>query len=188
VKVGRLLLVAGALTFGCARPKAEALAPADIAWQRTLDSAQRLAAAAQYASADSLLALFARDEPGSAGSREAIFWHGVFLLEPANTSARLRDAVAAFDGYLAQSGQLSHRAEARVLKRATLVMDSLSQSRSMDSVPAMHLVVTDDSSKTTAREQEMAKTVKALQDSLNKTTAELERIKKRLSTTPPGKP
>jgi gas vesicle protein len=45
----------------------------------------------------------------------------------------------------------------------------------------VHLVVADDSSKT-AREQEMAKTVKALQDSLNKTTTELERIKKRLST------
>jgi hypothetical protein len=49
----------------------------------------------------------------------------------------------------------------------------------------VHLVVSDDSTKQSAREQEMAKTVKQLQDSLNKTTAELERIKKRLST---GKP
>lgn len=188
MKVGRLLLVAGALTVACARPRAESPSPADIAWQRTLDSAQHLAAAAQYGSADSLLALFARNEPGSSGAREAIFWHGVFLLEPANTSARLHDAVAAFSGYLSQGGALPHRTEALVLKRATLVMDSLSQLRSMDSVPAMHLVVSDDSSKSTAREQDMAKAVKLLQDSLNKTTAELERIKKRLSTTPPGKP
>jgi hypothetical protein len=55
----------------------------------------------------------------------------------------------------------------------------------MDSVPAVHLVVSDDSSKSTVREQEMAKTIKMLQDSLNTATAELERIKKRLST---GKP
>ncbi len=176
------------MTFGCSHPRTEAPAPADVAWRVTLDSAQRLAAAAQYASADSLLAMFARNEPGSTGSREAIFWHGVFLLEPANTKERLRDAVSAFDGYLALSDPLPHRAEAQVLRRATLVMDSLSQSRSMDSVPAMHLVVSDDSTKSTARDQEMAKTVKALQDSLNKTTAELDRIKKRLSTTPPAKP
>lgn len=187
MKNGRLVLLASALTFGCARPHAETPGPADAAWKITLDSAQRLAAAAQYASADSLLALFARNEPGSAGAREAIFWHGVFLMEPANSSASRHEAVSAFDGYLALSDSLPHRSEAIVLRRATRVIDSLSQSRSMDSVPAMHLVVSDDSTKTTARDQEMAKTVKTLQDSLNKTTAELERIKKRLTTTT-GKP
>jgi hypothetical protein len=46
-------------------------------------------------------------------------------------------------------------------------------------------VVSDDSLRTSAREQEMAKSLKRLQDSLDKTTAELDRIKKRLST---GKP
>jgi hypothetical protein len=151
----------------------------------TLDSAQRLAADTQYDSADSLLAAFSRNEPGSTGAREAIFWHGVILLESAKTRARLLDATAAFDGYLASTDSLPHRAEAQVLRRTTHLLDSLSQLRSMDSVPAVHLVVSEDSVKTTAREQEMAKTIKMLQDSLNTATAELERIKKRLST---GKP
>jgi hypothetical protein len=159
--------------------------PSDSAWTTTLDSAQRLAADSQFAAADSLLRMFAQGAPGSLGAQEAVFWHGVFLLEPANTSRSAHEAAAAFDGYLATPGPLPHRSEAAVLRRTAHVIDSLTQSRAMDSVPPMNLVVSDDSSKSTAREQELAKTVKQLQDSLNKTTAELERIKKRLST---GKP
>ena len=65
------------------------------------------------------------------------------------------------------------------------MIDSLFQARATDSVPSVHLVVADDSLRDTAREQEMLKNLKRLQDSLDKTTAELDRIKKRLST---GKP
>ena len=156
----------------------------DSAWTVTLDSAQRLAADSQFASADTLLATFGQSSQGSFGAQEAVFWRGVFLLEPANKSGSMHDAATAFDSYLANPGQLPHRPEAIVLRRTAHLIDSLTQSRSMDSVPAMNLVVSD-SSRSSAREQEMAKTVKLLQDSLNKTNAELDRIKKRLST---GKP
>jgi len=185
VRLGRFLVLGATLTVACAHPHAGAPSPTDSSWGVTLDSAQRLAADSQYDSADSLLAAFARNEPGSTGAHEAIFWHGVILLESARSRARLLDAATAFDGYLASSDSLPHRAEAQVLRRTTHLLDSLSQSRSIDSVPAMHLVVSDDSSNTTFREQEMAKTIKMLQDSLNTATAELDRIKKRLST---GKP
>jgi hypothetical protein len=190
VKIGRLLLAGGALIVGCAHPHSDTPAPADSAWAVTLDSAQRLVADSQYAQADSILAMFAQGSQGTAGAREAIFWHGVFLLDPANKNASPHEAAKAFDSYLTAPDPLPHRAEALVLQRTTHVIDSLSQSRTMDSVPFVHLVVAEDSSKT-AREQEMAKTVKTLQDSLNKTTAELDRIKKRLSTgtgTGTGKP
>ena len=185
MRLGLFLVLGATLTVACAHPQAGAPTPTDASWGATLDSAQRLAADSQYDSADSLLAAFSRNEPGSIGAHEAIFWHGVILLESARSRARLLDAATAFDGYLASSDSLPHRAEAQVLRRTTHLLDSLSQSRSMDSVPAVHLVVSDDSSKTSAREQEMAKTIKMLQDSLNTATAELERIKKRLST---GKP
>lgn len=185
MKSARLFVVGIVIALGCARPHAAAMTPVDTRWAETLDSAQRLAAEAQYASADSLLAAFSRNEPGSLGAHEAIFWHGVFLLDPANKSGSRHEATSAFEGYLSSTEPLPHRTEAMVLRHTARILDSLSQSRSMDSVPAMHLVVSDDSTKTTAREQEMAKTVQALQDSLNKTTAELERIKKRLSA---GKP
>jgi hypothetical protein len=185
VRLGRFLVLGATLTVACAHPQAGAPTPTDAAWDATLDSAQRLAADTEYDSADSLLAAFSRNQPGSIGAHEAIFWHGVILLESAKSRPRLLDAVSAFDGYLASSDSLPHRAEAQVLRRTAHLLDSLSQSRSMDSVPALHLVVSDDSSKTSAREQELAKTIKMLQDSLNTATAELERIKKRLST---GKP
>lgn len=106
------------------------------------------------------------------------------LLEPANEGGKVHDAANAFDDYVS-SGDTARRTEAIALQRTTHVIDSLTKARSLDSLPSVHLVVSDDSTKASVREQEMAKTVKLLQDSLNKTTTELERIKKRLST---GKP
>ncbi|MBA2685351.1 MAG: hypothetical protein H0U66_12765 [Gemmatimonadaceae bacterium] len=188
MRIGRLVLLASAVMFGCAHPRAVEPVPADVAWLHTLDSAQRLAAKTQYASADSMLAMFARNEPGSLGAHEAIFWRGVFLLDPANKGGSRHEAFSAFEGYLSSTDPLPHRTEATVLRHLSRVLDSLSQSRSMDSVPAMHLVVSDDSLKSNARDQEVSGMLKTLQDSLNKTTAELERIKKRLTTTTPGKP
>lgn len=184
MRVGRLVLVGAALAIGCTHPRATTTAPELSAWNATLDSAQRLASAFQYGAADTLLAVFARSAPGTAEASEATFWHGVFLLAPANPGGNVHVAAEAFDSYLG-SDATTHRAEALALQRTTRAIDSLSQSRSLDSLPAVHLVVSEDSSKTSARDQETAKMVKQLQDSLNKTTAELERIKKRLST---GKP
>jgi vacuolar-type H+-ATPase subunit I/STV1 len=128
---------------------------------------------------------YAQGAPGTPEASEATFWHGVFLLAPTNTGGSVHEATKAFDDYLG-TGSAVHREEALALQRTTHVIDSLAKTqRSLDSLPTVHIVVSDDSSKSSAREQEMAKTVKQLQDSLNKTTAELERIKKRLST---GKP
>jgi hypothetical protein len=172
------------MAIGCSHPHAETPAPVDSAWIATLDSAQRLAADSQFAMVDTLLSEFAQGTPGSIGAQEAVFWRGVFLLEPANKIGNVQDARATFDDYLASPGRLPHRSEAIVLRRTAQLIDSLTQSRSTDTVPATTLVVSD-SSKATEREAEMAKMVKVLQDSLNKTNAELERIKKRLST---GKP
>jgi len=184
VKTGRLIILGVAVTIGCAHPHADPPAPVDSHWAATLDSAQRLAADSQFARADTVLTMFAQDLPQSAGAQEVEFWRGVFLLEPANKHGSVHDAASAFDEYLAKPGPLSHRTEAIAMRRAAHQIDSLRQSRSMDSVPAMNPVVSD-STKASAREQEMAKMVKMLQDSLNKTNAELDRIKKRLST---GKP
>jgi hypothetical protein len=176
--------VGAAVAIGCAHPRARTPAPDLTGWRKTLDSAQRLAADSQYSAADSLVVAFGSEAPNAPEAPEATFWHGVFLLAPQHTDSSVHDAVQAFEQYLG-SGATAHRAEAIALQRTTHFIDSLTKVRSLDSLPAVHLLVSDDSTKQSAREQEMAKTVKQLQDSLNKTTAELERIKKRLST---GKP
>lgn len=178
-------IVITALVAGCAHAAQFPSSPADREWAATLGTAQQLAANAQYLAADSVLDDYAQRQPESTGAREALFWRGVFALEPANSAASVRTARTAFDAYLADSGTLAHRAEASALGRATRVIDSLTQARAADSIPEVHLTVADDSLRATAREQELLKNVKRLQDSLDKTTAELERIKKRLST---GKP
>lgn len=174
-----------ALAAGCTHASQYRTSPADREWSATLASAQQLAASTQYAAADSVLEEYAQRRPHSTGAREALFWRGVFALEPANSAASVQTARTAFDAYLADSGTVEHRAEASALTRATRVIDSLSQARATDSIPAVHLTVADDSLRATAREQELLKNMKRLQDSLEKTTAELDRIKKRLST---GKP
>lgn len=184
MRIGRLLLVGAAVAIGCTHPRARTPAPDPTGWRTTLDSAQRLASDSQYAAADSLLTAFESSAPNTPEANEATFWRGVFLLAPQHTDSSLRGAAQAFDQYLG-SGATAHRAEAVALQRTTHMLDSLTKVRTLDSLPAVHLVVSDDSTKSTAREQELSKTVKQLQDSLNKTTAELERIKKRLST---GKP
>lgn len=184
MRAGRFLLVGAAVAFGCTRPHTRRPAPDPTGWRTTFDSAQRLASDSQYAAADTLLETFARNAPGSPEANQATFWRGVLLLEPSNPTGNTHAAAQAFDDYVT-SGDTTHRAEAVALRRTTHVIDSLTKARSLDSLPSVHLVVSDDSTKSSAREQEMAKTVKQLQDSLNKTTAELERIKKRLST---GKP
>ena len=184
MRFGRFLLVGAAVAIGCTHPRARTPPPDPTGWRTTFDSAQHLAADSQYASADSLLVAFADAAPGTPEASEATFWRGVFLLAPQHTDSTVHGAAEAFDQYLG-SGATAHRMEALALQRTTHVIDSLTKVRSLDSVPAVHLVVSDDSTKASARELEMSKTVKTLQDSLNKTTAELERIKKRLST---GKP
>jgi hypothetical protein len=185
VRGGRLLLVCAAVVVGCTHPRARTHISPDTAWAATFDSAQRLAADSEFEAADSVLAAYVRSEPTGVGAREATFWHALWLLDPANKKGSPGAAAQALNDYLADSGTPPHAAEALALRRLTIRMDSLSQTRQLDSMPAVHLVVSDDSTKSSAREQEMAKTVKQLQDSLNKTTAELDRIKKRLST---GKP
>jgi hypothetical protein len=179
-----LLLAGAAVAVGCTHPRARTPAPDPSGWRTTLDSAQRLAADSQYAAADSLLTAFESSAPNTPEANEATFWRGVFLLAPQHSDSSLQGAAQAFDQYLG-SGATAHRTEAVALQRTTHMLDSLTKVRTLDSLPAVHLVVSDDSTKSTAREQELSKTVKQLQDSLNKTTAELERIKKRLST---GKP
>jgi hypothetical protein len=177
--------VCAAVVAGCTHPHARTRISPDGAWAATLDSAQRLAADSEFEAADSVLAAYVQSAPATVGAREATFWHALWLLDPANKKGSPGAAAQLLGDYLADSGTPPHAAEALALRRLTIRMDSLSRTRELDSMPAVHLVVSDDSTKTSAREQEMAKTVKQLQDSLNKTTAELDRIKKRLST---GKP
>ncbi len=134
-------------------------------WPDALGDARRAVAAGAYPTADTTLARFARQYSGTEQAQESLFLMALFRLDPRNTTASPRDAVRAFDAYLATPDSAAHATEARTLRRLALRLDSLSQ-------PAAKPVAAEP-----ARDEEIQK----LRDSLNRTTEELERIKRRLA-------
>ena len=158
------LLAALLVTSGCIRRPAEEPVAVQI-WPDAEGDARRAVAAGAYPTADTTLARFARQYSGTVQAQESLFLLALFRLDPRNTSASPRDAVRAFDAYLASHDSVTHAVEARALRRLAVRLDSLTQP-SAAAKPAEP-----------ARDEEIEK----LRDSLTRTTDELERIKRRLA-------
>ena len=161
---GRVVLLAAALMTGMAcirRPPEEPIAVR--IWPDAAGDARRAVAAGAFPTADTTLARFARQYSGSPQAQESLFLLALFRLDPRNTTASPRDAVRAFDAYLA-TDSATHAVEARSLRRLAVRLDSLSQP--VAAKPAEP-----------ARDEEIQK----LRDSLTRATEELERIKRRLA-------
>jgi hypothetical protein len=173
------LMVAG-LVAGCARPaaapplqQAPPPAPPPIsAWPGTLAMAGRAAEQGKYAEADAILAKYALDHAGSADGTEADFWRALLRLDPFNTRATLRDAITALDSYLNAGPASARYAEARILRR---LLESIDSSRAQ-------LVVARAAAD--SRDRTRDEEIKKLGDELDKTMAELDRIRRRLAQKP----
>jgi hypothetical protein len=156
-------------------------------WPATLQAAQQSAAAGEFAAADSTLVRFARDHAGSAEATETEFWLALYALDPDNKDASLDLANDELSRYLAASGPRQHVAEAASLSRVAFALRSLttvanaarSGAASGATARPSETVVRVD---TTSSDAE----VRRLRDELAKANAELERIRKRLTTG--GKP
>lgn len=160
----RLLALLVVLTTACVRRPPEQPLAVRI-WPDALGDARRAVAAGSYPAADTTLARFARSYEGSEQAGESLFLLALFRLDPGNRGTTPRDAVRAFDAYLASPGGPPRAEEARALRRLAARLDSLSQA------PVAARAATP------ARDEEMQK----LRDELTKTTDELERIKRRLA-------
>lgn len=179
---GVATLVAAALLTACA-PRPEPLPPPIVIplpevppvspWPGVLLRAKSLADAGRYSEADRVLAEFAVSRPGSAEGAEADFWRALFRADPANSEATVRDQLAALDTYLNGGPSMPRRAEAMVLRRLVEAADS---ARS---------VITAVRAAALARERAKGDEVKRLSDELEKTLAELDRIRRRLAPRPP---
>ena len=178
-----ILLLGMALTFdvlGCSRParvpvaeQAPPPAPPPIsAWPGTLATAIRAADQGKYDEADGLLAKYALDHPRSDEGAEADFWRALFRLDPNNTRASQREALASLDAYLNAGPAAARHAEVKILRR---LIESLDSSRTQ-------LVAARASAdaQNRARDEEIRK----LGDELDKTMAELDRIRRRLAQKP----
>lgn len=159
-----LLVLAALLGTACVRRPSEEPIALRL-WPDASGDARRAVAAGAFPTADTTLARFARQYSGSEQAKESLFLLGLFRLDPRNTTATPRDAVRAFDAYLAGTDSGARATEARTLRRLALRLDTLSQ-------PAAAVKPAEP-----PREEEIQK----LRDSLTRTTDELERIRRRLA-------
>ena len=172
-RVARVALLVAVVT-GCRTGQARLVEPVPAGrteWAGLLGQATQEAAAGHFAVADKLLADYTVRFPASPEASDAMYWRGVYKLDPSNTTAAAREAAVLLDGYLA-SGAAAHRVEAQTLRRIAGVMDARAAT-SPTSAPRVEVVKVEDK----ARDEE----IQRLKDELAKTNAELDRIKRRLA-------
>lgn len=170
------MLVLAALN-ACARPaRIDDGISSHERWALAFTNAQRAAAQGDYVRADTTLLGFTRLHPGTPEAFEAVFWRGVFALDPANSRASAMVATASFDEYLRSRHGLLRRHEAEVLLRMALMLDTTSAAHARRHVTASGGEVTGD-----ARDEE----IRRLRDELRAAKEELERVRRRIATPPP---
>jgi hypothetical protein len=156
-------------------------------WAVSLESARSFADSGRHDDADRLLAAFAAQHPGTPYATETLYWRGVYRLDPANKTHSAADAGQMFDAYLAARPNSTNgfQTEATVLRRMAAQVEQLGRAiaaataaaeAARQTVAAPPEVKPADTSK----DQEIAR----LKTELEKTTDELNRIKRRLSTRP----
>ncbi|MFL5577146.1 MAG: hypothetical protein ACJ79S_14380 [Gemmatimonadaceae bacterium] len=180
VLVLTLSLAAG--VGACARVGHSAHSPIPepaVDWPAALGDAQRAADAGRYADADRLLIGFAEHYADSPEAAETLFWRALFLMDPVNQDRSSKDAVAALDAYLAHAGMLPHRVEATVARRVLGALDSVSAE-----LQAAKAAPPPPSPATLAAERAKDEELTRLRDSLTRTSAELDRVRRRLAPRP----
>jgi valyl-tRNA synthetase len=170
-------------------------------WQVAMAGAQARAASGEFASADSILARYATRHPGTRETLETTYWRAVFKADPTNPNGSAPQAVTSLDAYLRDLRPRDHIAEAQTLRRTVARIDSLSRAAEATTVQvktasdeaanakaAVAGAKADankaDASATAAAADKDAE-IKRLKDELAKANAELDRIRKRLSSPPP---
>jgi hypothetical protein len=170
-------------------------------WDNTLFLARVRAAEGKFAAADTILARFATEYPGTRQASETAYWRALYDLDPSNHGGSFRSAISSLDTYMAAGGPHEHAVEAATLRRIAGHMDELNKlaasalAEARDTSTAARVTATDiraevkppaagDVGIPTASDVE----IKRLKDELAKANAELERIRRRLAQPPPTSP
>jgi hypothetical protein len=162
------------------RPTSPLLPAATLHWPATLADAQKAAADGRYEDAGRALTGFMTTYAESPEAAEARYWQALFTLDPANRQGSAHTAVSDLDAYLAFPGALQHRTEGEALRRVAALVDTLWAAAQAAPKVIAPVPAPVDASVLKAREDEIAR----LRDSLSKTAAELERVRKRLAPRP----
>lgn len=177
-----LALAAVAGAAACQRPGPalpppvipEVVIPVQLSpWPGTLSRALRAAEDGHFDDAERILTEFSVSHAGTPDGAESDFWRALLKTDPANRDVTPRESMALYDAYLSGGPALPRHAEALILRR---VVESLDSTRS--------LLATVRSS-AVAREKARDDEIRKLNDLVDRTTAELERIKRRLAARQP---
>lgn len=180
VAAGIGLLMLGLGGEGCATTVHHSMPPAAGEWIDILGSAKEAAADGRYSDADRTLQDFMLAYAGAPEAREAAYWRAVLTLDPANRGGDTRSAEKQLEEYLSDTASTLHRTEAVTLRRLAVTIDSLVRAHRV-SVSSSDAARAEQAEQADQREAELQKEIQRLKEQLDKTTAELERIKKRLS-------
>lgn len=177
--------LAVALATACAprTPEAVPQAPAPPTrtdWQATRETVQSLALDARYREADSVLRAFERRSSDTAAAQrgalaESRFYRMLLKVDPSNPASSPDSAIRAIDEYLAAGSGQARYQEALVLRRLT------GEIQALRNTPSPVPIVFGDTALLRQRTEE----VERLRDSLTRTIAELDRIRRRLRSTRP---
>jgi hypothetical protein len=162
----------------CATAPAPAIVGSVDISQQLIEQAVVAMAHGQPAHADELLVTAAREHPDTPAALEVPYWRALLRMDPANPYASASDAVWLLDLYLSAQEPVRHRAEAIALRRVGRALDSL------QSLAAIAPVTPEAAGP--ARRQELEREVARLREALEKSNAELERIRRRLAAPPPS--
>jgi hypothetical protein len=184
----RLVALAVVVSIGAAcTPRAPLPRLPRRALAGALAAAELEVSAGRYVAADSILADFAATHATSGDTLNVLFWRALYLLDPANpTPGAPASALTLIDRYLAADATQDQRTEAQVLRRVAAFRVAPPPVRrdtvlALDTAALRAAVARETEARDRARDDES----RALRDSLARTTAELERIRRRLA---PGRP
>lgn len=178
-----VLMLAAALAAGCVRIPQPGVTGPTRDWLAVFATAQQAAAEGRYAEADSTLAEYADTYQASREASEATYWRAVFELDPENAGRNLSRAIEHLDAYLDDTTSRPRHLEARALRAMALTVDSLARAAEAAHAEADSLrgIVAVAPPRASPREEELTKEVQRLKEQLDKTNAELDLIKRRLS-------
>jgi hypothetical protein len=161
-----------AAVAGCSHSPRVASAPVPaIGFNNAIENAARRVDVQDYVGADRILSDYALSAKGTAEAGEISFWRALYMIDPYNKSASVSEGLKAIDIYLSTPNTKLYRAQAQVVKRTALALQSLRTAQLTAARPAGKDTVYVN------RDEEIA----GLKDQLAKANAELERIKKRLA-------
>ncbi len=178
-----VLVAAGAFAASCKRAEpvpvprpivqmVTAPPPPPSPWPGTLATALRAAESGRFAEAERILTDFGLANKGTPEGAESDFWRALLKTDPANRAVTPRESMALYDSYLSGGTDQPRYAEALILRRVV---------ESMDSTRALLATVRASAD---ARDKSRDDEIRRLNDVIDRTTAELERIKRRLIPKP----